>query len=260
MCGTNDNFVLDIESYVGCRWADLNGSLKCSRCEHEYSIKNGAFDFLCEGYPAKVDKTWYEKLTLQEKWWHEERSSVPRDISKSSKWIASRHLVENYFKLDAVDTGSNGFLLDVGCGDGARRSGFVRKKYLGIDPLLLCNAYPFPFFRGVAEQLPFTNNSFDVITSVESIDHFSDTSRSMKEMVRCLAPGGALFIFVGNAAIHDAAYLRRQSQYSVTEDEVHTQNYSIDDLACLLEGLFDKLDIDEEDGYVAAWGWGKRDA
>ncbi|MDD5385402.1 MAG: class I SAM-dependent methyltransferase [Gallionella sp.] len=237
-----------------------NGALKCEKCKQEYLIKNGVIDFLREGYTAITNKAWYEKLVLHEKWWREERSTASRTGSRAKKWCVSQRMVENYFKLDEVDAGSHGLLLDVGCGDGARHNSFFRKKYLGIDPLLHCNSYPFPFFRGVAEQLPFASGAFDVVTTVESIDHFADSVRSMKEMIRCLAPGGALFIFVGDGALHDATYIHRQLQYSVTEDEVHTRNYSMEDFACLLKGQFDKLDINREDGYVAVWGWGKRDA
>jgi len=256
-CGASANFVCAMDGRDGHEPSGLNGSLTCKTCGQEYSIKNGVIDFLRENHLSSMDRAWQKKLLLHEKWWREERPTAARAGAAANRWMASRRLIENYFNLDAVDTGSHGLLLDVGCGDGRRRGNFFRKKYLGIDPLLLCNSYPFPFIRGVAEQLPFAGDSFDVVTAVESIDHFADPARSVQEMTRCLAPGGVLFVFAVDGSAHGPAYSRRQARYSVSEDEVHMRDYSVEDLTRLLEGRFEKLDVDKEDGYVAAWGWKK---
>jgi SAM-dependent methyltransferase len=52
--------------------------------------------------------------------------------------------------------------------------------------------------NGASEQLPFLNNSFDVILSHEVLEHVSDDHRSVEEMVRVLKPGGVIVLFVPN--------------------------------------------------------------
>jgi len=113
------------------------------------------------------------------------------------------------------------------------------------------------FIRGVAEILPFIDNSIDVITAIESIDHFFDPKRSIKEMLRCLAPGGGLFIFTGDGSVKSKAYIDRQRFFTITEDDVHTYNFSTNYFQELLYEYFETLEIDRENDYMAIWGWNK---
>jgi SAM-dependent methyltransferase len=48
------------------------------------------------------------------------------------------------------------------------------------------------------EDLPFPNNSFDLILSNEVIEHVRDDRKAIQEMIRTLVPGGRLIIFCPN--------------------------------------------------------------
>lgn len=51
---------------------------------------------------------------------------------------------------------------------------------------------------GQGEQLPFPNDSFDLILSHEVLEHVQDDRAAVQEMVRTLRPGGRMVIFAPN--------------------------------------------------------------
>ena len=51
---------------------------------------------------------------------------------------------------------------------------------------------------GVGEQLPFANDTFDLILSNEVIEHVTDDRASVAEMARVARPGGRVVIFAPN--------------------------------------------------------------
>jgi SAM-dependent methyltransferase len=92
-------------------------------------------------------------------------------------------------------------ILDVGCGprgsldwasDAAARVGLdpLADRYveLGVDPRAM------EYVTGVAERMPFADASFDVVSSINSLDHVDDVRRVATEMIRVLAPGGVLLL------------------------------------------------------------------
>ena len=232
------------------------GSFVCDGCQYKFLFQNGILDFLSHDFSYLKNKTWCNKLVLQEKWWLEERSKLTHESVKK-KWTPSPTLIKKYLRLNSINTGRHRTVLDVGCGEGDRYKNFFKMTYIGIDPLVLKNSYLFPFIRGVAEILPFIDNSIDVITAIESIDHFFDPKRSIKEMLRCLAPGGGLFIFTGDGSVKSKAYIDRQRFFTITEDDVHTYNFSTNYFQELLYEYFETLEIDRENDHMAIWGWNK---
>ncbi len=75
-------------------------------------------------------------------------------------------------------------ILDVGCGTGV--SSDFECFVVGIDPsleLLMLNKNPMRVL-GVAESLPFKNESFDYVISVTSIHNFDGIEKSISEIKR----------------------------------------------------------------------------
>lgn len=100
-------------------------------------------------------------------------------------------------------------VLDVGCGFGGTLSlinvNFQHMELVGldIDPLFLDRARHnvqlrdtnhVSFINGNASSLPFPDNSFDRIISVQSIFQFPDRTQFLQEARRTLKPGGILSI------------------------------------------------------------------
>lgn len=102
-------------------------------------------------------------------------------------------------------------VLDVGCGIGHwgfTLSPFFNKdtKIYGIDPELAWItkaieraqekgiANQFHYQTGKAEQIPFADNTFDMVTCQTVLIHVTDIHIALKEMIRVLKPGGLLAV------------------------------------------------------------------
>ena len=99
-------------------------------------------------------------------------------------------------------------ILDVGCGTGflLRRLAEQRPEAIelvGIDaaPGMIAVAQAarpadarLRFTTGVAEDLPFSDESFDLVVSTTSFDHWADQRSGLAECRRVVAPGGHLVI------------------------------------------------------------------
>jgi SAM-dependent methyltransferase len=99
-------------------------------------------------------------------------------------------------------------LLEIGCGLGTDLLQFARGGALvtGIDltpksveltkDRLRLYELPGKALVADAEQLPFENNSFDVIYSFGVLHHTPDTPRSVREALRVLKPGGRFLLML----------------------------------------------------------------
>ena len=78
-------------------------------------------------------------------------------------------------------------LLDVGCGT-AFSSDFFKCRFTGIDPskslLAKCADKNAVLMEASAENIPFPDNSFDIIISVTAIHNFKNIKKGLSEMKR----------------------------------------------------------------------------
>lgn len=92
--------------------------------------------------------------------------------------------------------------LDVGCGAGlsTRALQSIARHALGIDPseaMVKCASALVPgadFKVGIAESLPVPPRSMDLIAAAGSLN-YADLSRFFPEVIRVLAPSGALVVY-----------------------------------------------------------------
>ncbi len=78
------------------------------------------------------------------------------------------------------------------------------------------------FVVGDAEELPFLNNSFDIVISRLAFHHFPDINCSFDEMVRVLKPNGKLALIDMEAAEDKLRLVR--DEIETMRDPSHVRN------------------------------------
>jgi cyclopropane fatty-acyl-phospholipid synthase-like methyltransferase len=132
------------------------------------------------------------------------REAFGEDIGQNS-WLTTDE--QDRF-LEWLDLSPAKTLLDVACGAGGpalRMASITGCSAVGIDvhEQAVSTANSLAAQRGLAERsqflaidatgpLPFANSSFDAITCIDAINHFSDRPSLMADWVRLLKPGGKL--------------------------------------------------------------------
>lgn len=92
-------------------------------------------------------------------------------------------------------------LLDIGCGPrGSLEWANMASERIGLDPLvesykaLGINKHKMKYVNGKAEDIPFEDGHFDVVSSFNSLDHTDDLDRAISEIKRVLAPRGLFLL------------------------------------------------------------------
>lgn len=194
----------------------------CSVCKENFPINNGQlriYDLFIDDNPREIgrdpkkvwDKPAFER-TYERTGYHEAstgfdaKEGYPAEFSDFVfKRVKGR-------LLEWVKPGPDHKILDIGCGAGYflfmtleryRKQGF-NPTVVGID--ISDNQLSYMVQRmakeGVdavavhasGEYLPFPDNSFDLITCSEVIEHVRNPDRALQDMYRILKPGGLLLI------------------------------------------------------------------
>ena len=67
-------------------------------------------------------------------------------------------------------------------------------------------------------RLPFEDESFDIVTSVEAISHYLDVDGALEEFARVLGPGGAVIISDGNNGLNRRYSATIRELWAAAED------------------------------------------
>lgn len=189
------------------------------------------------GLLAPVDPPYSRDLTAwyaTEYWKHfgEEQTGTERDniYAHVLAWLDRR-------------LPGRGTVLDVGCGGGRFLSLCQAKGWsaMGIEPSLEAAAHALRRGLDVRSQAwpdpAIADESVEVITFINVLDHLPDPFEALREAARVLKPGGLLYIRVPNAPLH--AWLKRMLA-RVKLDEVavlHLYGFGRRTLARLLPRL-----------------------
>jgi demethylmenaquinone methyltransferase/2-methoxy-6-polyprenyl-1,4-benzoquinol methylase len=124
-------------------------------------------------------------------------NTIERGFLNSGLWYR-RYLL----RREGLQAGMT--MLDVATGTGAVARGAVEivgttGRVFGVDPSsgMLTQArseFHGPLVRGVAEHLPFADNTFDFLTMGIALRHVSDLRLAFAEYLRVLKPGGCLMV------------------------------------------------------------------
>ncbi len=94
-------------------------------------------------------------------------------------------------------------ILDVGCGPrGSLEWAAEAGRRVGLDPLvdryrnLGIDKHAMEYCPAAAEKMPFPDGAFDIVSSLNSLDHVDDLPATLREITRVLAPGGSFLLEV----------------------------------------------------------------
>lgn len=93
-------------------------------------------------------------------------------------------------------------ILDVGCGTGANllmlsQYGDAEGIDISEDALSFCRERGLDKVKlGAAEELPYNDSTFDLVTAFDVVEHMDDDIAGLREMRRVLRPGGRVLLFV----------------------------------------------------------------
>jgi SAM-dependent methyltransferase len=161
-------------------------------------------------------------------------------------------------RLARIETETGvGSLLDVGCGTGrflavARERGW-KAAGLDVSPAaarLAAAASRVPVHAGdLAGPLPPGQESVDVVTMWDILEHLADPVAALAQLPRWLTPGGLLVVQTQNANSVTAAWMGRRWEQFV---EFHLCHFSSRTLRRALEGAaFEAVRIEDVDRFAA---------
>lgn len=152
------------------------------------------------------------------------------------------------YKLDLIPKAKNKTCLDVGCGDGSVTEKIKEKGYnvMGCDidkkRLEVCKSRGIKTFRVDLEsgKLPFSDESIDLVTSLEVISYLRNPENVLREVYRVLKPNEVFIASVNNIAWW---YLRLKLLFGrwAPPTPEYVQWYSIKSMEKLLRGFGFKI-------------------
>ena len=110
------------------------------------------------------------------------------------------------------------------------------------------------FVKGYAEELPFLDNSFDIVFSRLAFHHFIDVHEVFFEMVRVLKPDGKLVMIDMEAAPEPL----RESEDAIEtlRDPSHVKNLSLGEMRALFAGhglSIEKCEVTKMTQHLGSW-------
>jgi len=126
-------------------------------------------------------------------------------VEDSHWWFVGRRAILEMFLRNIVQSSKFNVqspkILDVGCGTGANLemlSAFGEAEGVDVsdDALEFCRRKGLAVQKGLAESLPYADDTFDITTALDVVEHLDDDIAGLKEMYRVTKSGGYSLIFV----------------------------------------------------------------
>lgn len=156
--------------------------LKSSLRQNISNELNGYFGIKNEQLVNQITEEWFdENCNFDGRW------TIIEEKGKNSKKILDLAAGCGTFLLFGLKNGYDAW----GVEPEPWKLEFFRQK-------IIISKYPPEFSKHMimakGESLPFEDNSFDLVTSYQTLEHVDSVSECLKEMIRVLKPGGFLYI------------------------------------------------------------------
>ena len=138
--------------------------------------------------------------------------AIMRRVEESHWWfVGRRQIIRSFLERvcqelksarDEKGPDSTLSILDVGCGTGANLEmlaefGEAEGVDVSAEALSFCRQRGLTNVKqGAAESLPYPNDSFDLVTGLDVVEHLDDDLAGLKEMRRVLRRDGRALLFV----------------------------------------------------------------
>ena len=144
---------------------------------------------------ALIDPTGVRRKRAREfEWWSETGAALG---NLHYEWFYTEH-----FGLDP-DFYAGKRVLDIGCGPaGSLEWAGMAAQRIGLDPLadeyrkLGTDRHQMTYVTAPVERMPFADGHFEIVATINSLDHVEDPVRAVDEISRVIAPGATLLLIV----------------------------------------------------------------
>ena len=135
--------------------------------------------------------------------------SIMHRVEETHWWfVGRRKIIESFIERvcsalkSKMPGGESPHILDVGCGTGANlemlaQFGNAEGVDVSAEALEFCRVRGLQQVKqGAAEALPYEDDSFDLVTGLDVVEHLDDDVSGLKEMRRVLRDDGRAVLFV----------------------------------------------------------------
>lgn len=181
---------------------------------------------------------------------------TPSGIEEWSSFYASHYLIRYYQERESsliqqellnktVDTfkraqlSKSAYIVDVGCGPGHLLTTLRARGYTNIAGVEVCTEFlpelqnrNIPSFEGIAEKLPFADNSVDALAYGHILEHLLNPSEAIIEMRRCLKPNGVTLVELPDLASYDRVENVAPINQFILE---HINHFNLQNLSALFQ-------------------------
>jgi len=266
-----------VRAMGGVRWVCIPGLAQLALCWYKldqwepadkalgwveaHQRRSGGFRGSCgprAAYKQKVEVSWAPKFYLDahlrrvSAFFDRQESLLPSEVSPRD---GRAEVI-----LSSIKSGDR--VLEAGCGKGrflkVVKAARPDVQCTGVDPASrLASHLPpdIPALQGTLESIPLPDDSFDVVFSVEALEHSPNPERAVEELIRVARPGGRVIIID-----------KQRSYWGRLECPPWEHWPDIDQLAALLKRGCEEVsaepvaydDRPASDGLMIAWQGRKR--
>ena len=162
----------------------------------------GSYGIAAEYFPGE-EISWATKFYIDATWMKIQQFFNKENLIFPDKIDAKDERLTTI--CDQVGDINGKTVLDVGCGKGrflsALKNQYPEARLVGIDmseELLQCVPSNIETHHGTMLNMPFEENQFDFVFSVEALEHAVQIGQALREMSRVLKPGGKLIVIDKN--------------------------------------------------------------